>query len=217
MFLQLADIFNKVVATDSSQEQLSHATQLPNIHYHRFPSTISTHDIECYLAQRGTVDLVTVAEAIHWFDLSVFYDRVNFALRPSHGVLAAWCYTTPRVDERVDLVFSRLYKECDPFWSKEKELVDQEYRTIEFPFDPVDGMKDTGPVEFVIEKPMDLDTYLTYVRSWSAYETAKDRGVELLTERTIGDFNSAWGGDVEVVKTARFPVFLRIGKVRAAE
>lgn len=213
----LADIFKKVVATDTSQEQLSYATKLPNIHYHRFPSTISTKDIERCLAQRGTVDLVTVAQAIHWFDFPDFYDRVSFALRPPHGVLAAWCYTTPRVDERVDSVFSRLYKESDPFWAKQRELVDLEYRTIEFPFDPVDGMKDTGPVEFVIEKEMDLEMYLTYLRSWSAYQTAKERGVELLTERVVGDFESAWGGDGKAVKTLRFPVFLRIGKVRAAE
>lgn len=119
------------------------------------------------------------------------------------------------MDERVDLVFWRLYRESAPFWAKQRELVDEEYRTIEFPFDPVDGMSDTGPVEFVAEKPMNLNTFLTYLMSWSAYQTAKERGVELLTDVVVKDFESAWGGDGNVVKGVKFPVFLRIGKVRA--
>lgn len=208
----LAGIFKKVVATDTSQEQLSLATKLPNIHYHNFPSTVSTDDIERHLTQRGTVDLVTVAQAIHWFDLPVFYDRVKFALRP-RGVLAAWCYTMPRLDERVDPLLWRLYKGANVFWAKQRELVDLEYRTIEFPFEPVDGMEDTAPVEFVTVKEMDLETYLTYLRSWSAYQTAKEKGVELLTESVVGDFESAWGGDGKVVKGVKYPLFLRIGRV----
>jgi hypothetical protein len=92
-------------------------------------------------------------------------------------------------------------------------MVDGEYRGVHFPFDPVDGEAHTGPFEFSTERRMDLDDYLTYITSWSAYQTAKDKGVELLDEATVRGFQAAWGGDREV-KTVRYPIFLRIGKVR---
>ncbi|KAJ6822453.1 putative methyltransferase [Iris pallida] len=61
---------------------------------------------------------------------------------------------------------------------------------------------------------MDLDTYFTYLRSWSAYQTARRRGFELLSDDLLADFERAWGGDRKVVKAVRYRIFLRIGKVR---
>ncbi|EEE59267.1 hypothetical protein OsJ_11290 [Oryza sativa Japonica Group] len=84
----------------------------------------------------------------------------------------------------------------------------------DFPFDPVDGEAHTGPFEFSTERRMDLDGYLAYITSWSAYQTAKEKGVELLDEATVRGFADAWGGDRVEVKTVRYPIFLRIGKVR---
>ncbi|TXG70166.1 hypothetical protein EZV62_005101 [Acer yangbiense] len=66
---------------------------------------------------------------------------------------------------------------------------------IDFPFEPVDGTDNTGPFEFVIEKLMDLESYFTYLRSWSAYQTAKDKGVELLTDDVIDNFKRTWNED----------------------
>ncbi|XP_020271646.1 uncharacterized protein LOC109846812 [Asparagus officinalis] len=65
-------------------------------------------------------------------------------------------YTVPRVSEPVDSVFRKLYEESAPFWAEEREFVNEEYRTVEFPFEAVEGMGDTGPVEFVSEREMDL-------------------------------------------------------------
>jgi hypothetical protein len=96
-------------------------------------------------------------------------------------------------------------------------MVDDEYRSVDFPFDPVDGEAHTGPFEFSTERRMDLGDYLTYITSWSAYQTAKEKGVEMLDEDTVKDFAAAWGGDRDEVKTVRYPIFLRIGKVRPAE
>jgi hypothetical protein len=61
---------------------------------------------------------------------------------------------------------------------------------------------------------MDLEDYLMYITSWSAYQTAKDKGVELLDEATVQEFTAAWGGNGKEVKTVTYPIFLRIGKVR---
>nr|XP_018676477.1 PREDICTED: putative methyltransferase DDB_G0268948 isoform X2 [Musa acuminata subsp. malaccensis] len=210
----LARLYKRVVATDTSQEQLSFAPRLPNIDYRHTPPTLSPTDLHQHVAPPSTVDLVCVAQALHWFDLPTFYDGVNSVLAKPGGVLAVWCYTEPRVDPAVDTVFWRLYTESGRFWAAARQMVDDEYRSMLFPYDPVDGEESTGPFEFAAERAMDMGTYLTYIRSWSAYQTAKERGVELLTDEMVSDLEKAWGGDGKAVKVVRFPIFLRIGKVR---
>ncbi|CAL9202492.1 unnamed protein product [Musa hybrid cultivar] len=214
LLLQLARLYKRLVATDTSQEQLSFAPRLPNIDYRHTPPTLSPTDLHQHVAPPSTVDLVCVAQALHWLDLPTFYDGVNSVLAKPGGVLAVWCYTEPRVDPAVDTVFWRLYTESGRFWAAARQMVDDEYRSLLFPYDPVDGEESTGPFEFAAERAMDMGTYLTYIRSWSAYQTAKERGVELLTDGMVSDLEKAWGGDGKAVKVVRFPIFLRIGKVR---
>ncbi|KAG6481260.1 hypothetical protein ZIOFF_057856 [Zingiber officinale] len=211
---QLAQLYERVVATDTSPEQLCFAPKLANVDYRHTPSAMSLADLHRHVASPSTVDLVTVAQALHWFDHAAFYDQVDSVLAKPGGVLAAWCYTLPRVDPSVDAVLRRVYAQSDPFWAPERRKVDDEYRTILFSYDPVEGEETTGPFEFAAERTMDLEAYLTYVRSWSAYQTAKERGVELLTEETVAELERAWGGDGKLVKAIRFPIFLRIGKVK---
>jgi hypothetical protein len=85
--------------------------------------------------------------------------------------------------------------------------------SIDFPFEPVEGTDNTGPFKFVTEKMMDLDEYFTYIRSWSAYQTAKAKGVELLRDDVIESFKRAWNEDGHGQKVVKFPVHLKIGKV----
>ncbi|XP_068661061.1 uncharacterized protein [Aristolochia californica] len=210
----LARIYEKVVGTDTSAQQLSHAPKLPNVRYQQTAATISIPELEQAVAPRASVDLVTVAQAFHWFDLPSFYEQVNWILRRPGGVLAVWCYTEPQVDDAVDDVFWKLYKESGPFWAPQRQMVDDRYRSVDFPFDPVEGEGHTGPFEFKGGKWMNLDKFLTYVRSWSAYQTAKEKGMELLKEEVIQDFQRAWGGDGSALKLVKFPVHLRIGRIR---
>jgi hypothetical protein len=58
---------------------------------------------------------------------------------------------------------------------------------------------------------MSSDGLLTFIKSWSAYQTAKEKGVELLGEDVVEKFKLTWGEDGH--KTAKFPVYLRIGRV----
>ncbi|XP_038988855.1 putative methyltransferase DDB_G0268948 [Phoenix dactylifera] len=212
--VSLAKIYKSVVGSDTSREQLAFAPELPNVRYVQTPATISLPDLQRDVAAPSTVDLITVAQAVHWFHLPTFYAQARHLLRGPHGVLAAWCYTVPRVDPPVDSVFSRLYTESGPFWAPQRRTVDDELRSIDFPFDPVEGEAHTGPFEFMEEREMDLETYLTYIRSWSAYQTAREKAVELLSDGVVTDLERAWGGDGKVVKLVRYPIFLRIGKVR---
>ncbi|MQM02483.1 hypothetical protein Taro_035248 [Colocasia esculenta] len=211
--VSLAGIYETVVATDVSAEQLAHAQPLPNVHYRHTPPSIPLHELERYVAPPTSVDLVTVAQAIHWFDLPSFYGVARHALRRPGGVLAAWCYTLPRVNDQFDAVIDRFYEILDPYWAPQRRLVDERYVGLEFPFDPVQGEEHTGPFEFMVTREMDLAAVLTYLRSWSAYHTALEKGVDLLAEAQVGELRRAWGGDAAALKLVRFPVYLRIGRV----
>ncbi|CAK7340202.1 unnamed protein product [Dovyalis caffra] len=213
-FFQLAGIYKNVVGTDTSLKQLEFAPKLPNVRYQHTPPVMSMAELEQTLSTQSSVDLVTIAQAMHWFDLPAFYQQVKWALKKPHGVIAAWCYTIPEVNDSVDSVFNPFYYvDSDPYWEPQRKLVDDKYMSIDFPFEPVEGTDHTGPFNFVAEKLMDLDEYFTYLRSWSAYETAKAKGVELLRDDVIENFKRAWNEDGHGRKVVKFPVHLKIGKV----
>ncbi|KAF5750269.1 embryo-abundant family protein [Tripterygium wilfordii] len=210
----LALIYKKVIATDTSQKQLEFAPKFPNVRYQETPPTMTFSELSQIVAPESTVDLVTIAQAIHWFDLPTFYQQVKWVLKKPNGVVAAWCYTAPEVNDHVDEVFLPFYDvDADPYWDPQRKVVDGKYRTIDFPFEAVDGLDSTGPFEFVNERVMELEDYFTYIRSWSAYEKAKEKGVELLSEDLIENFKVAWSKDGCDKKVVKFPIHLRIGRV----
>ena len=214
----MAKIFEKVIGTNTSTKQLELAPKLPNVTYFLTPPTMSIDELQQTTSiSESSLDLVTVAEALHWLDLHNFYAQVKWALKKPNGLLAAWCYTPmPEVNDKVDAVFGPFCESCGPYWEEGKKLVDDGYRSIEFPFGPVDGLDDTGPFEFVAQKVMRLEDYFTYIRSWSAYNTAEEKGVELLSDEVLEKFKVAWNdnsGEVGGEKVVKFPIYLRIGKV----
>ncbi|KAL0346180.1 UNVERIFIED_CONTAM: putative methyltransferase DDB [Sesamum radiatum] len=166
------------------------------------------------IGSESSFDLVTIAQAMHWFDLPAFYQQVKWVLKKPNGVIAAWVYTIPELNPTVDSLFNRFYTiDAGPYWESPRKLVDQKYETIDFPFEPVDGLEHNAPFRFSSEKVMDLEGYFTYFGSWSAYQTAKEKGVELLTQNVLEDFKRAWNEDGKLHKTISFLIYLRIGKV----
>lgn len=212
--LQLAGIYENVVATDTSLKQLEFAPKLANVRYQQTPAVIPMEVIEQYVSAQSSVDLVTIAQALHWFDLPAFYQQVKWVLKKPNGVVAAWCYTVPEVNDAVDSVFKPFYEiDSDPYWDPARKLVDDKYASIDFPFEPLEGTDHTGPFKFVTEREMSLNEYFTYLKSWSAYQTAKEKGVDLLRDDVVEKFKNAWNEDGHDKKVVKFPVYLKIGKV----
>jgi hypothetical protein len=213
----LSMIYKNVIATDTSPTQLEFAHKHPNIHYKQTPPLMSISELEHTLTPPSSVDLVTIATAIHWFDLPNFYQQVNYALKKPNGVIAAWTYTAlMKISPFVDPLIEEFYRtDCGPYWGNPNvaKLVDSKYRDLDFPFVPVDGEDHTGPFEFTIERVMALDDLFVLLKSWSAYPAAKDKGVELLCSNVVDRFKSAWFKDGCGQKTVILPVYLRIGKV----
>ncbi|XP_076956136.1 uncharacterized protein LOC143631180 [Bidens hawaiensis] len=207
----LANIYKSVIGTDTSNKQLEFAMKLPNVRYKCTSPNMSMSELEEKVGPESSVDLVTVAQALQWFHLDAFYNQVKWILKKPSGVIAVWCYPIPKVDDQFDPVLQKFYAGSQPYsGSLQRALVDGNYTTLKFPFDPVDQCDTTGPFEFQTCKLMTLDDVFAYIRSWSTYQTAKDQGVELLTEAAIKELANAWKGDE---KSVTFPVYLRIGKV----
>jgi ubiquinone/menaquinone biosynthesis C-methylase UbiE len=195
---ELARYFAQVEATDLSARQLAEAPALPNVRYRVSPAETTPFP-------DAQFDLVTVGQALHWFDFERFYAEVRRILRPG-GVLAAWGYelltVSPEIDELVN-VFYR--KTVGPYWAPERRYLEERYRTIPFPFDEVPAP------EFTMEKTWTLDDLLGYFGTWSSVVGFKDaQGFDPVPD--LGEqFRAHWpeGGP----KRVTFPVFLRLGRL----
>lgn len=193
----LAGRFDSVHATDASARQLAVAAGPGNVHFVREPA-------ECCSLETDSVDLVTVAQALHWFDLDGFYAEVERVLRPG-GLLAAWTYQLNQVDEPVDAVIEAFFTDVvGPYWPPERVHVERGYRDLVFPYADVDVP------DFSLSSRMDLEAYLAYIGTWSAVQRfVRDNGTDPLRalRRCL---ERAWG-DPAVAREIHWPLALRVG------
>ena len=194
----LAERFEKVYGTDISSEQLSHATGKENISY-------LLERAEKTSLPDNSVDLITVAQAIHWFDFEAFYKEVRRVAVPG-AVIAAWTYTVLQVNPAVDAVIDKLYSEITvSYWDKERKLVDAAYSTIPFPFDELET-----PV-FYITGHYSLQQLVGYLRTWSGVKHYLQREGADPLEIVMDELKEAWG-DAET-HAIIWPVHMRAGRV----
>ncbi len=193
----LAERFARVLAIDASPEQLASARPHPRVEYR-------VGRAEATGIESGTVDLVSVAQAVHWFDFDRFYAEARRLLAPG-GALAVYTYNLARVDPAFDRVLDRLaYEVVGPYWPPERRWVDAEYRDLPFPFAEVA----TRPLEY--EAHWDLARLLGYIATWSAChrfrQATGNDPVKLLQD----ELAAAWGDPFQA-RPVRWPIFLRAG------
>jgi SAM-dependent methyltransferase len=194
--IDLAEWFQEVAATDLSAEQLAHARSHPRVHY-----TVGL--AEASGLPSDYVDLVTVAQALHWFDLPRFYQEARRVARPG-ALLAVWCYGVceiPAAHGNAEL--QHFYSEIvGPYWTAERQLVESGYRTLEFP------APELQPPAFAMRLDWSLEQLLGYVSSWSA--TA--RYIKARGENPVPQLRSAlfphWG-KAEQLHPVTWPVGVR--------
>ncbi|MGH8214998.1 MAG: class I SAM-dependent methyltransferase, partial [Rhodanobacteraceae bacterium] len=80
----LARHFERVAATDPSERQIGQAVADPRVEYRAEPAEHTS------LAGQSA-DAVTVAQALHWFDLDAFVPEVRRVCKPG-ALFAAWSY-----------------------------------------------------------------------------------------------------------------------------
>ena len=178
--LGLVAHFAEVIATDASAAQIDAAIPHPQVDYRVAPAEASGLD-------DGSVDLLTVGQALHWFDLPRFFAEARRVVRQD-GVVAAWSYRMCSVDGDVDAVLDHLYSNIvDAFWPPERDIVDNAYRDIEFPAPLLDVP------EFAMTLSWSVDDMLGYLRTWSASQRyARRHGSDPVSLIEV-PLRSAWG------------------------
>jgi SAM-dependent methyltransferase len=192
----LASVFDRVIATDASAKQIANAQSHKKIDYRVAPAENSGIESE-------TLDLIMVAQALHWFDLDGFYAEARQVLKPD-GILAASAYNLLHIEPTIDDVVNRYYYEVVGFfWPPERKLVEQ-FADLPFPFHKVDAPK------FEMTAQWNLDHLLGYLRTWSSTQRfIAAEGSDPL-EQIIDELRAVWG-DSQQTRNVTWPLILRIG------
>ncbi|KAF5745109.1 methyltransferase [Tripterygium wilfordii] len=209
----LAEHYDKVVATDVSEAQLKLAMPHSRVQYIHTPLTLSDEELISLIGGENSVDLITVAQAIHWFDLPKFYSLVTRLLRKPGGIFAVWCYNDVVVSPEFDRPFKQFHDTTLPYWNGKIRYLFDGYRELPFQFESVGLGCEGKPLELEIPKELKFEGLLKNFMSWSAVITAKDQGVDLLSESVVQELESAWGGR-ELVRSVALKAFMLAGKVK---
>lgn len=195
----LAGYFERVVATDASADQIAHAFPHERVEYRVEPA--EEPDLKT-----GSVDLITVATAVHWFDLARFYDNVRRVAVPG-GILAVWTYHTSVIAPEIDAVLDHYYREIlADYWPERWRYIDEHYQTLPFPF------TELLPPAFQMQANWSLDELVGYLSSWSAGQRyAAARGHHPLSV-IWSELAAAWG-DPQQRRKISWPLYMRIGRV----
>jgi SAM-dependent methyltransferase len=193
----LAAAFDRVFATDISASQLASAVVHERIGY-------SVQPAEKTSFPDASFDLITVAQAIHWFDFGAFYREVDRTIRPG-GLLAVIGYDRPSLSPDLDAVLERFYRDVvGPYWDKERKYIDERYQTIPFPY------PDLPVPAFAITVEWSFEHLIGYIGTWSAVKHYQKSKGEDPVGLVVAELKKNWGGDV--VKKGRFPILLRVAK-----
>jgi SAM-dependent methyltransferase len=196
---RLAQTFTHVWATDISENQLRQAPIIPNITY------VHTR-AEQTSFQANTFDLVTIAQAIHWFDFDKFYQEVYRTAKP-HALIAAWGYGLLHIDAVPDPLIEAFYSDqIGNYWDSERKYIDEAYQTIPFPFEeiPTPG--------FTINVSWNLAELEGYFSTWSSVQKYMAIHQQNPVTNFIQQVKQHWHRPEEK-KPIRFPVFMRVGRI----
>jgi SAM-dependent methyltransferase len=193
----LSKQFEQVIASDISARQLENAYQAKNIFYFQTGETLILSNKE--------FDLVCVAQAIHWFDREKFYAEVKRLAKPE-AVIAVWGYGLLGINPKIDFLIKDFYANIiGPYWDKERKLVDEEYKTISFPFSEIEAPS------FSFSFPWALAEFQGYLNTWSSVQKYISENKINPVENLIATIQSLW---VLEKMEVTFPLFLRLGRVQ---
>ncbi|MDF1867946.1 MAG: class I SAM-dependent methyltransferase [Saprospiraceae bacterium] len=193
---KLANHFQMVFGTDLSEGQLKNAIQKSNIEYHLMPAEKTTFLDDSF-------DLVTVAQAIHWFNMTQFFEEVKRTLKPN-GVIAVIGYDKLRVDEVLNPIIEGIYSEMfGDFFDNCRQFIYTHYSNIPFPFEEIETPK------FEIKAEWDLNDLEGFFHSWAPVQKVKnDKGIDPVPD-FFNRMRPHWG---EGKRAIHFPIFLRLGR-----
>ncbi len=194
----LANKFEKVYATDISENQLTNAIKKNNIIYKKEAA-------ENFSFPDKSFDLITVAQAIHWFDIERFYTEVERTLKPN-GIICVIGYGLLQIDEFINPILNHFYTNViGPYWDKERKHIDTAYQSIPFPFNLIPSP------QLFMEYEWTLEHFIKYLETWSGYQNF----IQVNNYNPIGcsmlqDLQEYWNKDE--TKKIKFPLFIKLGR-----
>jgi hypothetical protein len=194
---ELATYFQRVDATDISQQQLDNAIMAGNIFYSKQPAEQTDFPGKRF-------DLVTISQALHWVHFDKFYNELR-RVSTEDGRIAAWMYGLLRISPAIDrLIDHHHFITLEHYWDAERKYVDEDYRNIPFPFEEINCPA------FSISYAWTLPQLEGYLGTWSALlKFIAATGHNPVTE-LIKEITPYWTNDRMRVS---FPLYLRMGKV----
>lgn len=155
----LAEDFEKVYATDISENQIKSAVQLSNIEYHVQRGEVAPP------IEQNSLDLITVGQAFHWFDFDAFFANAIEFLK-ADGLLAIWGYgllstNHQLVNEAIQVFYTQT---IDRYWDAERRHIDEAYSSVHHPsFNLIESNH-----SFRIKVSWTLERLVAYLNTWSA-------------------------------------------------
>lgn len=193
--VELAQDFERVHATDPSDTQIANAAPHARVRYAVEPAE------QCSLSD-ASVDLITIAQALHWFDFARFFAEAARVLKP-RGVLAAWSYGVMRVNADVDAVLTDFeHQQVGPYWPPERRYVDEAYRTIPMPFVEI------PTPALAMRLDWTLDQVIDYLATWSAVQRYRKARAHDPMPDLRARLATVWG-PAETVRTVDWPLVFR--------
>lgn len=197
--LGLTPYFRKIIATDASKKQLAQAEPHEKISYRLAAAEQS------FLAPHS-VDLVQVAQALHWFEWQAFYAEVRRVLRPD-GLLAIYWYNLASVSPKIDAIISHFYNEIvGDYWPPERAHIEADYRPIPFPFACLETPT------FAMRADWTLSQLLGYLSTWSAVQKYRDATASDPLGQIREALNAAWG-DSNRVRVITWPLHVWLARL----
>ena len=196
---KLARVFDNVFATDISQSQIDHALQADNISYSVQPAEKTNFGNNLF-------DLIVVAQAIHWFDFGRFYTEVKRTAK-NNALLCVVGYGKLKISRQIDNAIADFYYNViGTYWDKERRYIDENYKTIPFPFDEIQ------PPDFVNEQYWALEHLIGYLNTWSAVKHFIKQNNYNPIGKLQKDIEQLWGN--KQIRQVHFPLLLRIGRIK---
>lgn len=196
--IELANHFKKVVATDPSAKQLENATSHARVEYQ-----VGVAEKSEFKDHR--VDLITAAQAFHWFKHELFFQEAKRVLKPG-GIVAVWCYGIAKITPEVDAVVKKLYDGIlRNYWEPERQMVEDGYRNTLFPLQEI-----RTPV-FQMKADWTLNHLMGYLSTWSALQKYIQKHQSNPLEEIVPELQAAWGNAHTI--SIQWELGLRVGAI----
>lgn len=195
--VDLSRYFKSVQATDISEKQLQQAPQIDTVFYQKCKAEQSPFENDSF-------DLITIGQAIHWFDRDLFYEEAKRVGKPN-SIIAAFGYNPVQFTPEFNTLLHHFYYDVIySYWDAARKIVEDKYSTMSFPF------KEIQAPDFKIPLLWSLTDLHGYLTTWSSVQKfIRENGFNPV-DNFMEEVKGLWRTEVESVY---FPLFLRLGRI----